>query len=123
VALQDGRYGLISGWRRLGALRESLSETKERPFESVRALIRNPADAAESCVAMVEENEVRVGLSYYERARIVARSVDRGVFRSDRVALAQLFTAVSRSKRSKIGQFVTLVRQLDQGLKHPADIT
>jgi ParB family chromosome partitioning protein len=66
---------------------------------------------------------IRVGLSYYERARIVAQSVDRNVFRSDRVALAQLFTAVSRSKRSKIGQFVTLVRQLDQGLKHPADIT
>jgi hypothetical protein len=30
---------------------------------------------------------------------------------------------VSRSKRSKIGQFVTLVRQLDQGLKHPTEIT
>ena len=123
VALEDGRYGLISGWRRLGALRDLLSETKEPAFETVLALIRNPADAAESYVAMVEENEIRVGLSYYERARIVARSVDRSVFRSDRVALAQLFASVSRSKRSKIGQFVTLVRQLDQGLKHPVEIT
>ncbi|MEH6656032.1 MAG: ParB N-terminal domain-containing protein [Loktanella salsilacus] len=123
VALEDGRFGLISGWRRLGALRDLLSETKDPAFETVLALVRNPADAAESYVAMVEENEIRVGLSYYERARIVARSVDRDVFRSDRVALAQLFAAVSRSKRSKIGQFVTLVRQLDQGLKHPTDIT
>jgi ParB family chromosome partitioning protein len=123
VALEDGRYGLISGWRRLGALRELFSETKEAAFESVLALIRNPADAAESYVAMVEENEIRVGLSFYERARIIVRSVDRGVFRSDRVALAQLFAAVSRSKRSKIGQFVILVRQLDQGLKYPTEIT
>jgi hypothetical protein len=123
VALEDGRFGLISGWRRLGALRYLLSETKEPAFETVLALVRNPADAAESYVAMVEENEIRVGLSYYERARIVARSVDRDVFRSDRVALAQLFAAVSRSKRSKIGQFVTLVRQLDQGLKYPTYIT
>jgi ParB-like chromosome segregation protein Spo0J len=123
VALEDGRYGLISGWRRFGALRELFSETKEAAFESVLALIRNPADAAESYVAMVEENEIRVGLSFYERARIVVRSVDSGVFRSDRVALAQLFAAVSRSKRSKIGQFVILVRQLEQSLKYPTDIT
>ncbi len=123
VALQDGRFGLISGWRRLGALRDLQSETKDPAFETILALVRNPADAAESYVAMVEENEIRVGLSFYERARIVARSVDRDVFRSDRVALAQLFAAVSRSKRSKIGQFVALVRQLDQGLKYPTDIT
>ncbi len=123
VALEDGRYGLISGWRRLGALRDLLFETKESAFETVLALIRTPADAAESYVAMVEENEIRVGLSFYERARIVVRSVDRDVFRSDRVALAQLFAAVSRSKRSKINQFVTIVRQLDQGLKYPTDIT
>ena len=123
VALDDGRYGLISGWRRLGALRDLLFETKEPVFETVLAIIRTPADAAESYVAMVEENEIRVGLSFYERARIVARAVDRGVFRSDRVALAQLFAAVSRSKRSKINQFVTIVRQLDQGLKYPTDLT
>ncbi len=123
VALEDGRYGLISGWRRLGALRDLLFETKERAFETVLAIVRTPADAAESYVAMVEENEIRVGLSFYERARIVARAVDKGVFRSDRVALAKLFAAVSRSKRSKINQFLSIVRQLDQGLKHPTDLT
>lgn len=123
VALEDGRFGLVSGWRRLGALRDLLFETKEPAFETVLAIVRSPADAAESYVAMVEENEIRVGLSFYERARIVARAVDRGVFRSDRVALAQLFAAVSRSKRSKINQFVTIVRQLDPGLKYPTDLT
>jgi ParB family chromosome partitioning protein len=115
VALEDGRYGLISGWRRLGALRELFSETKEAVFESVLDRIHNSPDAAESYVAMVEENEIRVGLSFYERGRIIVRSVNWGVFRSDRVALAQLFAAVSRSKRSNIGQFVILVRQLEQG--------
>ena len=123
VALEEGRFGLISGWRRLGALRDLLFETKELAFETVLAIIRTPADAAESYVAMVEENEIRVGLSFYERARIVARAVDKGVFRSDRVALSQLFAAVSRSKRSKINQFLSIVRQLDQGLKYPTDLT
>ena len=123
VALEEGRFGLISGWRRMAALRDLLFETKEPAFETVLAIVRTPADAAESYVAMVEENEIRVGLSFYERARIVARAVDKGVFRSDRVALAQLFAAVSRSKRSKINQFLTIVRQLDQGLKYPTDLT
>jgi len=66
-------YGLISGWRRLTAL-ESLGETH------VNALIRTPKDAGEAYVAMVEENEIRVGLSYYERARIAALAATRGAF-------------------------------------------
>ena len=123
VALDEGRFGLISGWRRMAALRDLLFETKEPAFETVLAIVRTPSDAAEAYVAMVEENEIRVGLSFYERARIVVRAVDKGVFRSDRVALAQLFAAVSRSKRSKINQFLTIVRQLDQGLKYPTDLT
>lgn len=123
VALDDGRFGLISGWRRLCALQDLLFDTKEAAFETVLAIVRRPADAAEAYVAMVEENEIRVGLSFYERARIVARAVDKGVFRSDRVALAQLFAAVSRSKRSKVNQFLTIVRQLDPGLKYPTSLT
>ncbi|WP_341210903.1 ParB/RepB/Spo0J family partition protein [Sphingomonas paucimobilis] len=123
VALDDGRFGLISGWRRLGALRDLALESKDPVFETALALVRTPQDAADAYVAMVEENEIRVGLSFYERARIVARAVDKGVFRSDRIALAQLFAAVSRSKRSKIGNFVGLVRILDPVLKYPTDLT
>ncbi|MBS1301756.1 ParB N-terminal domain-containing protein [Loktanella sp. SALINAS62] len=123
VALEGGRFGLISGWRRLGALRDLMFDTKDPAFETILAIVRTPSDAADAYVAMVEENEIRVGLSFYERARIVARSVDKGVFGSDRVALAQLFASVSRSKRSKIGNFVGLVRALDPVLRHPTDLT
>ncbi|SEQ77196.1 ParB/RepB/Spo0J family partition protein [Loktanella sp. DSM 29012] len=123
VALEGGRFGLISGWRRLGALRDLAFETKDAAFETVLAIVRTPSDAADAYVAMVEENEIRVGLSFYERARIVARAVDKGVFSSDRVALSQLFAAVSRSKRSKIGNFVSIVRLLDPVLAHPTDLT
>jgi hypothetical protein len=72
---------------------------------------------------MVEENEIRVGLSYYERARIVARAVDRGVYPKDRVALPALFHAASRPKRSKIGAFVRIVRALDDHLTFPTAMT
>ncbi|MFD1810536.1 hypothetical protein ACFSHQ_27630 [Gemmobacter lanyuensis] len=71
---------------------------------------------------MVEENEIRVGLSFYERARIALKAVEAGVFPDDRSALRSLFASASRAKRSKIGSFLTLVRALDGALRFPEAI-
>lgn len=120
--LAPGRYGLISGWRRITALGRLQAETKDPKFGSVIAQIRTPATAGDAYVAMVEENEVRLGLSYYERARIVARSVERGVFDGDREALLRLFSTASKAKRSKIGSFMTIYRQLASWLRFPQAI-
>lgn len=117
-----GRYGLISGWRRLTALRQLAEETGEARFTTVLALLRRPETAGAAYVAMVEENEIRLGLSYYERARIVGRAVEQGVFADDRSALQALFAAASRAKRSKIGSFLRIWRALDGGLRFPAAI-
>lgn len=115
--LAPGRYGLISGWRRLQALTR-LSETESDPrFGTVLALLRRPEAASDAYIAMVEENEVRQGLSYYERARIAARAVDLGVFETEKQALQRLFSAASRARRSKIGSFLGLYRVLDPGLR------
>ncbi|MCA0922800.1 ParB/RepB/Spo0J family partition protein [Pseudooceanicola nanhaiensis] len=119
VDLGEGRYGLISGWRRCRALRRLHEETGEPRFARVLALLRRPEVSAEAYVAMVEENEIRVGLSYYERARIAAKAADQGVFETVQAALRGLFAAASRAKRSKIGSFVTIVRALDGQLRFP----
>lgn len=125
--LGEGRWGLISGWRRLTALRHLAQAGRAgpdgAPFDTVLAIVRRPEDAAAAYLAMVEENEIRVGLSFYERARIVVRATDRGVFPSDRVALSELFHAASRPRRSKIGSFVRIVRALDDDLRFPAHMT
>lgn len=118
-ALDGARYGLISGWRRCMALRALHDETGEARFGEVLCLVRQPAEHADAYVAMVEENEIRAGLSYFERARIVAKSVEQGVFDSDRSALRALFQSASRAKRSKIGSFLTVVRALDGALRFP----
>ena len=112
--LGQGRFGLISGWRRLAALK-ALHEETERIFTGVEEL-------ADAYVAMVEENEIRAGLSYYERARIAAKAVEAGVFGSEREALQRLYANASRAKRSKIGSFVTLHRGLGEALRFPAAI-
>jgi len=123
VALGNDRWGLISGARRVSALKRLHAETGDAKFGTVLAVSRQPAEAAEVYLAMVEENEIRVGLSYYERARIVVRAVEKGVYGSDRQALAALFQAASRAKRSKIGSFLRIVRALDADLRFPAALT
>jgi ParB/RepB/Spo0J family partition protein len=115
--LQDGRYGLISGWRRLRAITR-LSEAGEAQPQ-ILAFLRQPEQASDAYLAMVEENEIRVGLSYYERARIASRAVEQGVYPDTRTALRSLYHAASRAKRSKIGSFLTLVTHLDGVLRFP----
>ena len=54
VELGKDRFGLISGWRRLQALHAIGADT-------AKAIITAPRDAPEAYVAMIEENEIRVG--------------------------------------------------------------
>lgn len=122
VELEQGRFGLISGWRRLTALRQLSQETAHSRFDMVQAVLRKPETASDAYVAMVEENEVRLGLSYYERARIAAKSVEQGVFDTEKDALLQLFASSSRAKRSKIKAFISLYHALDDLLLHGSAI-
>ena len=123
VELGEGRYGLISGWRRLTALKRLRRHHAGDRHGFVLALLRRPDTASEAYRAMVEENELRVGLSYYERARIVAKAAEQGAYGDDIDALKGLFGAVSRAKRSKIGSFLKLYRALDLRLKFPTAIS
>jgi len=118
MQLEDGRYGLISGWRRCQALSEIAQE--DRDYDpTVLALLRRPEEASDAYLAMVEENEIRVDLSYFERARIVAKAVEEGVYGTERTALQMLFRSASRAKRSKIGSFLPVVRALDGVVRFP----
>ena len=120
---QGPRYGLISGWRRLLALRQLAAETGEARFAQVLALLRQPQDLAASYVAMVEENEIRADLSHYERARIVLRALEAEVFETEKQALQTLFASASYARRSKIKSFLPVVQALDGALRHPAALT
>jgi len=115
-------YGLISGWRRLEALKALHAETGDPRFATVQALVRRPETAADAYVNMVEENELRVGLSHYERARVAALATRRGVFESEKKALLALFGAASRAKRSRIRAFLDIFHALEGSLRFPAHL-
>lgn len=121
--LEDGRYGLISGWRRLTALRRLHQRSGEDRFATVKALVVTPESAQDAYLAMVEENELRVELSFYERARIVQRALKEGLYPTQRAALQGLFGSTTRARRSKIGSFLPLVEALDEQLKYPTAIS
>lgn len=118
------RYGLISGWRRLAGLRHIATEAGQDPDQArVLVLVRQPASAADAYVAMVEENEIRSDISFYERARIVTKALEQGVYDSPKAALNSLFGNVSRAKRSKIKSFMRIVEALDGALRFPAALS
>lgn len=112
----DGTYGLISGLRRMKAL-EALG------VENVLALVKQPENAEAAYIAMVEENEIRSALSFYERANIAVASVEAGIHPTVKTAVARLFAHVSASKRSKILKFVVLRNKLGNALGFPAAIS
>ena len=123
VDLGAGRYGLISGWRRLMAISELHLETGDARFSTIKGLLRRPDSSADAYLAMVEENEIRVGLGHYERARIAARAAEAGVYPDLQAALRHLFSTASKAKRSKIGTFVSVFRKLDEALRFPTLIS
>ncbi len=117
------RYGLISGWRRLTALQLLHYETGAVRFARVLALPRKPAASSDAYVAMVEENEIRAGLSFYERARIVVQALQAGIFDTEKAALQSLFSTALPAKRSKVKSFMPIVRHLDEVLKFPTRLS
>jgi ParB family chromosome partitioning protein len=114
VARGEG-YGLISGLRRVMALRE-IGEME------VLALIRRPETSSDAYLAMVEENEIRAGISFYERARLAAEAAKLGIYPDPAAAIAALFASASPAKRSKIGSFVRVHEAIGPALRYPTTI-
>ena len=83
---------------------------------------RSPTARAEAYLAMVEENEIRAGISFYERARLAAEAARLGLYDSPKAAISALFGSASAPKRSKIGSFVRVHEGLGAHLRFPAAI-
>jgi ParB family transcriptional regulator, chromosome partitioning protein len=122
VDLGQGAYGLISGWRRLHAFRALHGDTGQDRFAQIQALIRPIDSVSDGYVAMVEENEIRTNLSFYERAHLACEAVRLGVYPTPARAISVLFANTTAAKRSKIGSFVKLHQALGDVLQFPAAI-
>ncbi|TMV86593.1 chromosome partitioning protein ParB [Thioclava sp. BHET1] len=119
---QGERFGLLSGYRRLRAVRNLRNTTGQARFQTIRALIRSPETMGGHFAAMVEENEVRSNLSQFERGRIAVIAAQQGSFPSVEAAVDALFPVASKAKRSKIRSFALIFAELGDMLRHPSSL-
>ena len=122
VAIDGGRYGLISGWRRVTALQQMQEEDPESHY-TIKAFIRPPYEAGALYTAMVEENELRAQITPYERGRIAVMSARLGAFVDTEAAIETIFAAASKAKRSKIRSFALVHEELGDMLQFPTDLS
>ncbi|OSP54421.1 ParB N-terminal domain-containing protein [Pseudoruegeria sp. SK021] len=116
------RYGLLSGFRRLAAVR-ALEGQGAGKFATIRAILREPGSVAGAFLAMVEENEIRANLSPYERGRVAVIAVGQGAYDSVEAAVSGLFRAASKAKRSKIRSFALVHEELGDMLTFPEHLS
>lgn len=119
----DVRYGLISGYRRLMVMRELFQFTEIEKYAQIRAIIREPKTSADRFAAVVEENEVRAGLSHFERGRFAALAASHGVFGGVEEAVENLFPFASKAKRSKVRSFALIFEDVGDMLRHAEGLT
>ncbi|QUS37066.1 ParB/RepB/Spo0J family partition protein [Falsirhodobacter algicola] len=112
-------YGLISGYRRLRAVQNLRAMRGQGGFDTIKAIIRDPDAMGGPFVAMVEENEVRAGLSHFERGRIAVIAAQQGAFPNVEAAVDALFASASRAKRSKVRSFALIFEELGDMLMFP----
>ena len=121
LPLEDGRYGLISGWRRLAVFR-TLQEQEGDRWARIPTLIRAQAEAGALYTAMVEENEMRAPITPYERGRIAVMSAVLGAFPDTDTAVSTIFATASKAKRSKIRSFAQVHEELGEMLRFGPDL-
>lgn len=116
------RYGLISGFRRLAAYRRLGADAPDGRFAAIPAFVRQPRSVGHAMAQMIDENETRVQISPWERARIVLRAVEDGVFATVDEAVAGLYPLADRNKRARLRLTVPVVEELDGLIANPEQL-
>lgn len=106
------RYGLISGFRRLAAVRR-LGHT------TAPAVLRTPDSIATAMADMVAENEIRTQITAWEKARLVQTTLDEGHFDTPDTALRTLFPQCSRQTLYRMRGHLEVVEALGPHLTTP----
>ena len=117
------RYALISGLRRLTAVRTLRDLRGNGDFTTIAAVIRTPASIPAALAEMVAENEVRAAPSPWDRGRILVELVHQGHFPTIDAAVEGLHPTASRQKRARLRACAGVVEDLDSLLTSPEDLT
>lgn len=118
----DLGYELVSGLRRWSVLEELYRETGDDRFSKVLAFVRGIDETVPKMVAMVEENEIRQNVSFFERGRVCSIATAKGLFDSVDDAINVLFESSNRNRRYKIRCFATIHDEIGSLLDYPEEL-
>lgn len=120
--LDDGRYGLNQGRRRLMAFRSLYGETGDDRYARIPALIDKESERESAYRRMVDENLIREDVSLAELAGLAINYADEASITPDE-AVERLFASANRNRRWTIREFVKLLVVIGDGLRHPNAIS
>jgi ParB family chromosome partitioning protein len=117
------RYGLLSGYRRLLAFRTLHERTSQDRYAAIPAFVRASTSLATALAAMVEENEIRAGLSPFERGLIAVTARNQGAFTSIEEAIEKLYPNATKQKRHRLRTLAFLAEEMQSHLTAPEKLT
>ncbi|WP_168219845.1 ParB/RepB/Spo0J family partition protein [Pseudotabrizicola formosa] len=109
-------YGLISGFRRLTAV-------QRLGHDKVQAFVRSPETYDQAFAEMVGENEIRVQISPWEKARLVLTAVQGLYYPTPDAAIEALYPMLSRQSHYRMRGHVDVVQVFDKLLQTPERLT
>ncbi|GHF54401.1 ParB/RepB/Spo0J family partition protein [Seohaeicola zhoushanensis] len=112
-------FGLLSGYRRLAAVRALHDLTGQEKYATIEAHLRDPDSRQAALAEMVAENDIRQALSPWEKAAIATAATAAGLFPTLDLALAGLYPHAARQKRAKLRAVAEVVEALDGLLTDP----
>src|SRR5690606_19391079 len=112
-------WGLLTGFRRLYAVRALHAATGMARFAEIPAVVRPRMGEAAALAAIVAENEVREGVSAWERGRIAVAARDAGAFAAVEAAVEGLYPSAGPVKRGRMRALARLAEALEGALPAP----
>lgn len=117
----DGRYALISGYRRLMAFQQLLLDTGETRWAEIAAFVRPPVSGLAALAAVVEENEIRSQLSSWEKGRIIHVAVEQNLAATIEESQNALFPTAGRMTRFRLRSIAKAVEVLGDMMQAAED--
>lgn len=112
------RYGLISGLRRLSALR-LLNRRNPSSHSTIAAFLRTPASIPDAMAQMIAENEIRENLTPWERGLTLATAVAQDLFPNLDAAVAALHPTATKQKRARLRNLALVAEALEHSFSNP----
>lgn len=112
-------YALVSGYRRLMAYRR-LEQRHGARFATIPALVRPAESLIDGFARVVEENDIRQGLTPWDRGRTLVVARETGLDTLD-AALAKLYPHADRRKRARLRILAEVVEAMDGWIEAPED--